>query len=429
MNIKNIDCKCPYCDKNFQLGEAVQKGALEKILSVALTMKQDEIRSTIEKEKKQALEKGKLIAQQLAIKELEKKEKDLKLLEKKIIEKNLIDLQKDTLITKLEADKKNEIQLALAKQKKALHDETYKEVQNKQEQVNTLQEILNKKELKDLEKDNLISSLRGDQQNKLQIALAKQKNIYEEEKKKIKTESDLTIARLQNDMDTISKKIDSRPGELQGEIGEISIENTLRDLFPNDDVRDIPKGQEGADCILTIKNKNLRPVGKIIFESKNTEHFYEKWLVKLKQDANREKADLSILVTKTMPVDCPKVHLREGIWICRFHEYAILVRALRESINQIAKVRVSEKLRDSSAQILFDYLTSMEFFHTMEKLISPILRMDEQFRKEQKMISNSWKEREKLIQSSLDGMQELYFGIQGIAQVNLPPVKGMDQLG
>ena len=97
-------------------------------------------------------------------------------------------------------------------------------------------------------------------------------------------------------------------------------------------------------------------------------------------------------------------------------------------MNQIAKVRASEKLRDTSAQVLFDYLTSPEFFHTMDRLISPILRMDDQFRKEQKLISNSWKEREKLIQSSLEGMQELYFSIQGIAQVNLPPVKGMEQL-
>ena len=54
MNIKDIDCKCPYCEKNFQLGEAVQEGALERILSVASRMKEGEIQSTIEREKKKA---------------------------------------------------------------------------------------------------------------------------------------------------------------------------------------------------------------------------------------------------------------------------------------------------------------------------------------------------------------------------------------
>ena len=36
----------------------------------------------------------------------------------------------------------------------------------------------------------------------------------------------------------------------------------------------------------------------------------------------------------------------------------------------ISKVRASEKIRDSKAQELFDYLVRV-FSHTMEKLISP----------------------------------------------------------
>ena len=63
----------------------------------------------------------------------------------------------------------------------------------------------------------------------------------------------------------------------------------------------------------------------------------------------------------------------------------------------------------------------------MDRLISPILRMDDQFRKEQKMISNSWKER-KTYPEFGRGNAGALFQHQGIAQVNLPPVKGMEQL-
>ena len=298
MNIKDIDCKCPYCEKNFQLGEAVQEGALERILSVASRMKEGEIQSAIEREKKKALEEGKSIAQKLAFTQLGKKEQELKQLENRIKEKELKDLEKDSLIASLQGDQTNTIQIALAREKQQIQDEAFKDVQKKQKELIKLQGLLREKELKDLEKDSLIVSLKDSQESIVQIALAKQQSSYQEEKKKMQAESDLKISRLQEDMDKMSKKMDSKSGEVQGEAGEISIENTLRDIFPNDDVREIPKGQEGADCILIVKNKSSRQVGKILFESKNTEHFYEKWIDKLKQDANREKADLSILVTK-----------------------------------------------------------------------------------------------------------------------------------
>ena len=51
--------------------------------------------------------------------------------------------------------------------------------------------------------------------------------------------------------------------------------------------------------------------------------------------------------------------------------------------------------------------------------------MQEQLIKEKRVFSKLWKERETLIEGSINGTESLYMKIQGIAQVNLPSIDGM----
>ena len=77
---------------------------------------------------------------------------------------------------------------------------------------------------------------------------------------------------------------------------------------------------------------------------------------------------------------------------------------------------------------MFNFLTSQEFAHIIERIVSPILRMNEQLQKEKRSISRLWKEREALIEGSISGTESLYMKIQGIAQVNLPSVSGFEAI-
>ena len=54
--------------------------------------------------------------------------------------------------------------------------------------------------------------------------------------------------------------------------------------------------------------------------------------------------------------------------------------------------------------------------------------MNEQLQKEKRSITRLWKERETLIEGSIAGTENLYMKIQGIAQVNLPSVTGLDAI-
>ena len=94
----------------------------------------------------------------------------------------------------------------------------------------------------------------------------------------------------------------------------------------------------------------------------------------------------------------------------------------------VAKATASEEAREGKAQVMFDFLTSQEFANIIEQMISPIFRMNEQLQKEKRSITRLWKERETLIEVSIEGTENLYMKIQGIAQVNLPSVKGLDAI-
>ena len=104
------------------------------------------------------------------------------------------------------------------------------------------------------------------------------------------------------------------------------------------------------------------------------------------------------------------------------------MRALRQSLIDVAKATASEEAREGKAQVMYDFLTSQEFAHTIEQMIGPIFRMHEQLQKEKRAMTKLWKERETLIEGSISGTESLYMKIQGIAQVNLPPVAGMEAI-
>jgi len=103
-------------------------------------------------------------------------------------------------------------------------------------------------------------------------------------------------------------------------------------------------------------------------------------------------------------------------------------RALRQDVFELSKVTAAEEARGEKSQVMFNFLTSQEYFHTIGQIFGPILGMQNQLDKEKGAIKRSWKEQTALIESSISGAETLCMKIRGIAQVNLPTVKGMETL-
>ncbi len=370
MNLKDINCKCPECGMTFALGDALEEQAVEQVRAELAALNDEDVKVRIETEAARALNEGKKLGSQ----------------------------------------------------------ENLKRVTIKQKELDDANEKLMTLKILQVEMDSEFKRLKHQQDAAVTLKVAERKSEWDAQKNASDNAFKLEIQQLRDDVKRAHERASQGSMQAQGEVSELVIEDMLRSMFPTDEVIEVKKGQRGADCILIVKNKLGRPVGKVLFESKDTKSFASEWVQKLKADAIKESAQISVLVTSAWPSDNSKTHMREGVWVCGFNDYPTLVRALRQSLLDISKVTASEQAREGKAQIMYDFLTSQEFANTIEQIISPILRMHEQLEKEERAIRKLWKERKTLIEGSTSGIETLYMKMQGIAQVNLPAVAGLDAI-
>lgn len=370
MSINDLNCKCPACGETFALGDALEEQAVEQVRAELSSLNNEELAQKLENAKKDAIEEGKRLGA------------------------------------------------------KAAQEHAFK----KQQQLEGAQAALDELKLAQIDKDSELQRLRHQQKTAISLKLAEQKSVLEAQRERQEASLKLQIAQLRGDLQKATARAEQGSMQSQGEASEIALEETLGTLFPNDDVIEIKKGQRGADCILIVRNSAARPVGQILFECKDTKTFSSDWVPKLKADAIAKGAQIPVLVTTSWPSGVDRAHLRDGVWICGFHEYQVLVKALRQSLIDVARVTAAEGAREGKAQVMYDFLTGQEFAHTIEQMIGPIFRMHEQLEKEKRALTRQWKERETLINGVIEGTESLYMKIQGIAQVNLPAVEGMEQI-
>ena len=370
MELANISCKCPACGESFQISDALEEQVLDSLREQLVSENDAAVSAKLEQAREEAKREGKNEGVALALEKVKEKQ--------------------------IEADSANE--------------------------------QLNQLKLAQIEKDAELSRLKEDQDAAVALRLAELKSELQANFSTDKKALELQIEKLKSDLQTAVTRAEQGSMQAQGEASEVNIEETLKLLFPGDEVLEIKKGQSGADCLLIVKNSAGRPTGKILFESKNTKSFSSDWIPKLRQDQLTEGAELAVLITRSWPSDNDRAHIREGVWVCGFNEYQILVRALRQTLNEVSKRISAESVRKDKANLMFDFLTSNEFAHTIEQMIGPIYKMREQLDKEENAIRRQWKLRRALIDSSVSGTEALYMKIQGIAQVTLPDVSGMDSL-
>lgn len=370
MSLENIDCKCPECGVEFTLDKAIGEQTLSKVQDELSKLSDKEIQKKIDAATETAIKKGKEMAQE-------------QMLEKAKESANELNATKDEVA-------------ALKLQKVEIETE--------------------KKRLEEA------------QQTAIAIELAKQKSAIETKQELEKRQLMLQIETLKSDVKKASDRAEQGSMQAQGEAGELLIEDTLRSMFPHDDISEIKKGARGADCLLAVKNNVGRTVGKINIEAKDAKNFSNTWVKKLKDDSLSIGANFSVLITTIWPSDNQTAHMKDGVWICGYADYQILIQALRNTLFELSRAVAAEGAREEKAHVMYDFLTGQEFAATIEQMISPIVRMREQLDKEKRAFAMQWKERETLINGCLDGAGNLYGKIQGIARVNLPSISGLDSI-
>lgn len=226
--------------------------------------------------------------------------------------------------------------------------------------------------------------------------------------------------------DEMKRRAEQSSMQRQGEAQELVLEDRLRELFPFDQIEEVGKGVEGADCIQVVRSANGQTCGRIIFESKRTKGWQNAWIDKLKNDKRQKKADLAVLVTQTFPKDMDRFGERDGVWICSFAELDGVVTLLRASIIRVFEAQLSQENKGDKMHLLYDYLTGTEFRGQMEAIVEGFLSIKEGIMKEKLQMEKIWGQREKQLEKVLLHTSGFYGAIKGIAGASVGHIPLLD---
>jgi hypothetical protein len=164
-----------------------------------------------------------------------------------------------------------------------------------------------------------------------------------------------------------------------------------------------------------------RKIGAILWECKNTRNWSDGWIAKLKQDQRSLHADVAVLVTATLPKGCTRFALIEGVLVTDFACAAGLAAVLRANLFQLAQTRRAAISKEEGLELLYRYLSGVEFRHRVEAIVEAFTAMRHDLDQERRAAERQWARRSRQIDAVTFHVSGMYGDLQGMVPA-LPPI-------
>lgn len=399
--------KCPRCGEEIDIENLIQAEAKDT-LDKKLAQQKAELDKQLEEYKKQTE----------SLKSQLEKEKE------KAID-DALKSQKQEFKAKEEELKKN-----IREEQKEAYQELEKELEEKSLQIKELNKLKAEKSRLEREKKELQEKIIADTEKEFSQKLVEEKQKYQ---KQAEEKFELQIKELQKQLqdqkdltEEMKKRQEQGSMQLQGEVQELAIEKYLKENYIYDEIKEVGKGDMGADS-LQIVNTSYKPnCGTIYYESKRTKTFKEDWIAKFKNDIQEKGADIGVLVTAVYPKNMTRMGMRDGVYICTYEEFKALSFILRETLIKISDTKTLQENRHEKSAILYNYLTSTEFRFQFETIVNAFVGLQNDLESEKRAMNKLWKKREKEIQNVLSATTDMYGAIQGISGNAIQRVEALE---
>jgi hypothetical protein len=318
------------------------------------------------------------------------------------------------------------------------------EMEQQSRQMAELQEVLKQKNLKLEEAQKVQADLLrqqrelDDQKRELDLTVEKrvQGSVSEvrekarkeaEEGMKLKVaEKEEQIASMQRKIEELKQKAEQGSQQLQGEAMELILEERLRSKFPFDAIEPVGKGEFGGDCLQRVVGSMGQPCGAILWELKRTKTWSDGWLPKLRDDQRTAKAEVSILVSHTLPKEIDTFGQIDGVWVAA-QQYAIpLAIALRQTLIEVSNARKSQEGQQTKMERVYDYLIGSRFRQRVEAIVEKFTDMQVDLDKEKKSMMRQWAKRQAQIEGVLESTVGMYGDLQGIVGCAIQEIEGLE---
>jgi hypothetical protein len=348
----------------------------------------------------------------------------------------------------------NQVQGSLAQERQRLEEENNKTVQLEvakaleiQKKASERQIDLNKKEAEAKEvaladsiraqrdlmkaKLDLENQIRNSELEKMQAVEAARRQTQEITRVAEEERSRLVVADLQRQLRDVTdqlgvaqRRAQQGSQEAQGEVLEEMFQAELQKVFrAPDNIREIKKGERGADMVLEINDLQGNRLGAVLFETKRAENWSQKWVSKIKQDLVENRADVGVIVATNLPDGVRHFGMVDGIWVASPSCGLQLAQVLRRSLCAVAEANTMKINTADRAQVLYRYVRSSEFRQMVELVVNSFINLKSDLDKEKNSMQRHWKAREQKIEMIRENFIKLVGGTDGLAE--LGDIKGL----
>lgn len=294
-----------------------------------------------------------------------------------------------------------------------------KEAQHKLENQEKLIEIERKKAALEARKEEAAKFEQLAEENARQIATA--------DKIKIKELEDRIRQQIENH-ELALRNATQGSVQTQGEGGELLVEDVLQLAFKNDDVREIKKGELGADCIHTVLNSSNIIAGVIVWESKRAKTWSQKWVTKVKTDRQREKGDFSVIVSEILPKGKSSMEsIDDLVWVCKFEHVKAMATLLRMALIRTTDKLIHSEGKEEKAVELYNYMTGDQFTQAMGLVRDSYIQDLSDIATEERSMKTRWNSRKKQAEIRLDAMTNMFGNLKVIAN-KIPAMKELNEI-
>ena len=262
---------------------------------------------------------------------------------------------------------------------------------------------------------------------------AQKKTIEDEAKSKAEEEyssklleKEGLIKNLTKQLSEAKRQAEQGSQQLQGEVVELELENTLKENFPCDLIKPVNPGVKGADILQRVHSPTGQECGILIWESKNTKNWSDKWISKLKDDQRDVKAASAVLVSAALPDGISHFGNVEGVWVTDFHSALGIATVLRESLIQVSAARRAAEGKNEKMEMLYSYLSGTDFKQRVEPIVESFIAMRDDLEREKRATESAWSKREKQIQKVVRSVAGMYGDMQGIIGATLPKIEYLE---
>ena len=129
-----------------------------------------------------------------------------------------------------------------------------------------------------------------------------------------------------------------------------------------------------------------------------------------------------------MPEGIRNFGLREGVWVVNYQSIIGAAYALRNNLVDISLVKAANSGKEGKKEILWNYLTSVEFKQQVEAIYESYNNLLDELQREKDWFDKKGAREEKSIRGVAKNLLGMHGDLEGIVGKSLPEIKELQKL-